>query len=334
MELTKQQADRARGALVGTGVGDALGVPYEFTPFMRPGLVPVMKGGGLGPYRPGEWSDDTQMMTVVGCVAADGLDLASPAGLNAVATGFILWSVTAATDAGSQTRAVLGATRRKFAGPDSGTGKLMTDVARAFHNHAGRSAGNGSLMRTAPVALRYLGDPVACADAARKVSGLTHYEPVAGDACAIWCELIRQAILHGRLAGDWEVITALVPAERREMWRGWLAETVNGTPSQFKGNGYVVTAMQAAYAALRPLVPSTGTMSVAGAREALYRAVRAGNDTDTVAAIAGGLVGALAGMSALPVGYRNMVNGWGYGHGFGMKARDLAALADKATSHA
>ena len=51
----------------------------------------------------------------------------------------------------------------------------------------GRTAGNGSLMRTAPVALAYLDDEAALVEAARAVSELTHYDPEAGDACVLWC---------------------------------------------------------------------------------------------------------------------------------------------------
>ena len=69
MQLTTQQTDRAAGVLLGQACGDALGVPYEFaTP---PRDEPQMKGGGLGPYAPGEWSDDTQMALCIAQVSAE-----------------------------------------------------------------------------------------------------------------------------------------------------------------------------------------------------------------------------------------------------------------------
>lgn len=61
MQLTPEQYDRAGGALLGTAIGDALGVPYEFARRLGPDEIPVMKGGGLGNFEPGEWSDDTSM---------------------------------------------------------------------------------------------------------------------------------------------------------------------------------------------------------------------------------------------------------------------------------
>ena len=63
--LTPRQLDRAAGGLLGAACGDALGVPYEFARPPGSGEMPVMKGGGLGPYAPGAYSDDTQMLVCI-----------------------------------------------------------------------------------------------------------------------------------------------------------------------------------------------------------------------------------------------------------------------------
>ena len=76
MPIRPITVDRAAGVLLGQACGDALGVPYELA--APPVGEAVMKGGGLGPYEPGEWSDDTQMTLCVARVAADGLDLSTP----------------------------------------------------------------------------------------------------------------------------------------------------------------------------------------------------------------------------------------------------------------
>ena len=65
------------------------------------------------------------------------------------------------------------------------------------HEITGRTAGNGSLMRTAPLALAYLDDEAALVEAARAVSELTHFDAEAGDACVLWSLAIRHAILTG-----------------------------------------------------------------------------------------------------------------------------------------
>ena len=72
----------------------------------------------------------------------------------------------------------------------------MTATSYDLHARTGHTAGNGSLMRTAPVALPYLDDPVALVEAARKVGALTHYDPHAQEACVLWSLAIRHAILH------------------------------------------------------------------------------------------------------------------------------------------
>ncbi|HOT24042.1 MAG TPA: ADP-ribosylglycohydrolase family protein, partial [Thermoleophilia bacterium] len=72
--LNDEQLDRAAGVLLAQACGDALGVPYEGRP---PGAVdgpPVMKGGGLGPYEPAEWSDDTEMaLCIADALCADAV---------------------------------------------------------------------------------------------------------------------------------------------------------------------------------------------------------------------------------------------------------------------
>src|SRR3954453_14834946 len=92
MKLTAIQSDGAAGVLLARACGDALGVPYEFRrPPLRDDEQPAMIGGGLGPYAPGEWSDDTQMAVCIGEVAATGVDLRSADALDAIAERFLDW---------------------------------------------------------------------------------------------------------------------------------------------------------------------------------------------------------------------------------------------------
>src|SRR6186997_218617 len=105
MKLTSAQHDRAAGVLLGQACGDALGVPYEFA--APPVGEAQMLGGGLGPYAPGEWSDDTQMAICIARVAASGADLTSAVARDEVAAAFEGWAADGASDIGNQTSAVL-----------------------------------------------------------------------------------------------------------------------------------------------------------------------------------------------------------------------------------
>lgn len=303
--------DRAAGVLLAQAVGDALGVPYEFG--APPPGDPEMIGGGLGPYAPGEYSDDTQMTVCVARVAATGAHLADEDSLDAVADGFLGWLAGGASDVGNQTREVLGGVV-----PGPGSAARIRERARALHERTGRSAGNGALMRTAVVGLTSLRDREATADAARAVAALTHHDPLAAESCVLWTEAVRVAVLGGD--PDPAAGLDLLPASRRDAWAGWIAEATGAAPASFPNNGFTVTALQAAWAAVSSAGDDDGAAE--RMRAGLFAAVRAGNDADTVAAIAGGLLGAWLGAAAVPAGWRDAVHGWP-----GLRAADLEDMA-------
>ncbi|WP_225731071.1 MULTISPECIES: ADP-ribosylglycohydrolase family protein [unclassified Nocardia] len=294
--LTTAQLDRATGVLLGTAAGDALGAGYEFT-IPGPDTAIDMIGGGAFGWAPGEWTDDTSMAIAVALAAADTGNLHQDDGLDAVAARFIQWWDSHPRDVGGQTRRVL--TWR------SPTAREMRARAAALTGHTG---GNGSLMRTAPVALAHLDSAENCARAAALVSSLTHNDPRAIEACVLWTLAIRHAVLHGTYAGVREALSAV----DAEFWRALLDQAETGTPADFPKNGWVVHALQTAWWAI------THTDTLPGALEL---AVRAGRDTDTTAAIAGGLLGARWGATAVPRRWRKKLHGYP-----GYHADNLTAL--------
>ncbi len=321
--LSPVQLDRAAGVLLGAACGDALGVPYEFAVPPGAGEMPVMKGGGLGPYQPGEYSDDTQMAVCIARVAATGADLRAEDALDQIAAGFLDWAASGATDMGAQTRAVLADAR---GGAGSRPARALRTAADWLHERTGRTAGNGSLMRTGVVALAYLDDPDAMAEAARAVSGLTHPDPLTAEACVLWCAAIRRAVLDASLDGMGEGL-GLLPGGRRTRWAGLIAEAERHAPVQFFHNGFVVTALQAAWSAATDTPvpddePASGTFACQHLEHALAAAIGIGDDTDTVAAIAGALLGARWGASAIPLPWVRAVHGWP-----GLRAPDLVRLS-------
>ncbi|WP_204249202.1 ADP-ribosylglycohydrolase family protein [Frondihabitans sp. PAMC 28766] len=298
--------DRATGALVGMACGDALGAGYEFGPALPDDRVVRMKGGGGFMWEPGEWTDDTSMAIPLAQALARGDRLDDAETLDRVVSEWATWADTA-PDVGNQTRAVLGQLQ-------DATEASARVAARAEHERYGQSGGNGSLMRTAPVALGHLSDPEGLVATARRVSDLTHFDEDAGDACVIWCLAIRRAIVDGEL--DVRSGIDALPSDRRQRWHDLLDVAEASQPRDFTSNGWVVEAVQGAWSAI-----THGTTLV----DMLERAVRGGNDTDTVAAIAGGLAGAFYGASAVPPEWREIVHGWP-----GLRFGDLVELAEAA----
>jgi ADP-ribosyl-[dinitrogen reductase] hydrolase len=305
MKLDAKQLDRAVGALLGAAAGDALGVHYEPThSYLDYDQPAEMLGGGFGGIAPGQWSDDTEMACCIAEVAAKGMDLRSDEALEEIAQGFLRWYATDPPDVGSQTRTVLS---RTWDG--SGAGVRMLERSEELHQQSGHTAGNGSLMRTSPVALAHLGDADAIAEAARKISALTHWDPVAGDACVLWSLAIDHAIRTGEL--DVRVGLSRVDAQ----WVALIDEAEREQPRHFsRKSGWVVAAFQQAWSSI---------VHTSSLEEGLQAAVHGGGDTDTVAAIAGGLMGAAYGGSAVPARWRRMIFGWPDD----MRARDLTRLA-------
>lgn len=294
-----QQLDRLVGSLVGAAVGDALGAPYEFQPPRINGEPVAMVGGGAFGWAPGEWTDDTSMALVIAHAILRNRpgSLTHAALLDDIVWGFVEWAATA-PDVGVQTGGVL----REVAelGRHEGVHRAAQSIARSHFERSG-STGNGSLMRTAPVALALLEAPPAeLRSACDAISSLTHGDGEAGEACYLWCRAIQHAVIHGNLSGLTLAVEELVP-QRAALWRSRLREAELREPHEFESNGWVVAALQAAWSAV------CRADSFASGVEA---AVRAGNDTDTVASIAGALLGARWGVSAVPFQWRRGLHGW------------------------
>lgn len=298
------RTDRVTGALVGLAAGDALGAGYEFGPAFD---GPVeMKGGGPFGWEPAEWTDDTQMAICIAEQAATGAF-----NLDGIGDRFIAWAHEA-NDIGRQTRAVLS---RAILGSE-----LPGVAAEHFRRNPRHSAGNGSLMRTGAVPLAFPGDRDRIAEVAAGVSALTHADPLALDACVLWSLAVDDAVATGGIPDLRRGLDHL-PTDRRNEWAGIIDRAEAQPPGVFTPNGFVVTAFQAAWSSIvhTPVPADTPATHL---RHTLENAVRIGHDTDTVAAIAGTLLGAVWGASAVPSAWTADLHGWpGYG------AADLERLA-------
>jgi ADP-ribosyl-[dinitrogen reductase] hydrolase len=322
MKLNPLQNDRAAGVLVSLAAGDALGAGYEFGAPLPDGTEVTMKGGGPFGFAPAEWTDDTSMAVPIAQAlleSASGAVSSSPAALTMVVRAWTAWA-SEAKDVGAQTSSVIAAARRlaSAAGRSKVNAADFSTAAADFHARTGRSAGNGSLMRTAPLALAYLDrDPSELMSAAGVLSAVTHADPDAQEACGLWRVAIRNAVLTGRL--DVRAGLPLLSPERAALWLERIEVAERSRPRDFSRNGWVVEAFQGAWSAIHTTAVSAS--GPAHLRAALEEAVRGGRDTETVAAIAGGLLGAAYGYTAVPFEWRQRLHGWP-----GLRPRDLMTL--------
>ena len=269
--------DRGRGALLGLAVGDALGTTLEFAARDANPPHSEMTGGGPFRLRPGQWTDDTSMTLAL----ADSLIAHPSFDADDLMRRFLSWYRTGAYsctghcfDIGVTTREALLRFERT-GDPFAGSPDPM-------------AAGNGSLMRLAPVALRHLGDGDVAEHLAAAQSRTTHAAPQVMEACAFFVGLLREAI-EGRPKAEvlapraWDGDSA-VRAIAAGAWRGKPRGAIEST-------GYVIHTLEAALWAVE---------RTASFGEAVVLAVNLGGDADTVGAVAGQLAGALHGVGGMP----------------------------------
>ena len=291
-------SDRFTGAMLALACGDALGAPAEFTRTReemrrRFGHLTEMVGGGGCGWAPGEWTDDTGMALCV----AEGILEAPDDPVRPVGARFLEWRKTA-KDVGSTIGEALGGFRGDWAAAARGT----LQVAK------GRAAGNGSLMRTLPVALAYPRREEMLRQSAG-ISAMTHWDPQAEVCCAVYCLWIRAILEGGELAEAWE---EALRAGREAAGEGRLSQYSVGPAPLPEGfwlrlesirekryeelqpsgyAGYSVDCLEAAvWCALEEGEPEPTLISV----------VNLAGETDTMAAVAGGACGARFGAGALP----------------------------------
>ncbi|MBP2634801.1 MAG: ADP-ribosylation/Crystallin [Firmicutes bacterium] len=277
--------ERYRGALLGLAIGDALGMPVEFK---EPGSFPpvtTLIGGGRHNLKPGYWTDDTAMAlcladSLLSCQGYDATDQIA-CYLRWYQDGY-LSSTGQCFDIGNTVRTAL-ESYSKTNQPYSGS------------THP-RSAGNGSIMRLAPVVLAFALNPGLAINLAADSSRTTHGATEAINSC---CYLA--ALLIGALQGQPK--EALISPHYSPLPAGWqtpltpkLAAIAAGSyqkknPPEIRGTGYVVDSLEAA---LWAFYHSNNFA------EGALLAVNLGEDADTTGAVYGQLAGAYYGVSDIP----------------------------------
>ncbi|MCC7448435.1 MAG: ADP-ribosylglycohydrolase family protein [Anaerolineae bacterium] len=289
--MTLSMRDRYRGALLGLAAGDALGTTLEFK---FPGsFQPIddMIGGGPFSLKPGEWTDDTSMALCLAdsLIARQGFDLKDHI------QRYVRWyregylsSNGRFFDIGNTVSAAL-QNFEQTGDPYSGS----TDKY---------SAGNGSIMRLAPVALVYAQQPGKGIEQCAESSRTTHAAPQAVDACRYFGGLIigaingasKEELLSARyspIPGYWK--THRLTHAIDDIAAGSFKRR---NPPDIRGTGYVVATLEAALWAF---------YHGNSFRDGCLRAVNLGDDADTTGAIYGQLAGAYYGEQDIPETWRS-----------------------------
>lgn len=286
----KKVIDKIKSVMLGHAIGDALGVPVEFCARESLEKRPVTKMVGFGTYNvpAGTWSDDTSMSLCAleslgkGVVKYDD-----------IMENFCKWYY-----------------HNEF----TATG-IMFDVgntcANAIENYfdLGRaplkcgsisvnSNGNGSLMRIHPFVLYAYSKGIVGSDlidVIRNASSLTHGHIISIDACIIYSCILTQLLKN---PDKDSIYNGLYRAERSISYasktcyaRLFSEDFAITAKSEIKSSGYVVASLEAAIWCL---------LTTDNYTDCVLKAVNLGGDTDTIAAIAGGLAGALYGIDSIP----------------------------------
>lgn len=302
---TENSQNRFRGCLLGLATGDALGTTLEFKP---PGTFePIndMVGGGPFHLQPGQWTDDTSMALCLArsLIECGGFDAADQM------RRYLRWA-----DDG-----YLSSNGRCF---DIGNtvSNALARFSRTGEPYAGStdpfSAGNGSLMRLAPVPMFYADDPREAIARAAESSRTTHGALEAVDACRYYAGLLTAALAgvdkntllqpgYSPIDGHWE----------SDPLAAKIAAVANGSfnyrePPAIRGTGYVVESLEAALWAFH----KSETF-----REGALLAVNLGHDADTTGAIYGQIAGAHYGAEAIPAEWLRRLT----------MADEIAAMADR-----
>jgi len=278
-----QLQTRARGCLLGLAAGDAVGTTVEFKP--RGSFQPLedMVGGGPFSLKPGQWTDDTSMALCLGysLVECNGFDAYDQM------TRYVRW----------WREGYLSSTGRCFDIGVTVSGALST-FQRTGDPFAGSTdphkAGNGCIMRLAPVPIFYYPDIDAAAHYAAESARTTHAAPECLDASRLFARILVRALRGDTksavLLGDSDTFTGApkIAAIARGDYR-------DKREAQIRGSGYVVDCLEAA------LWCFDHTESFA---DAVLLAANLGDDADTTAAVCGQVAGAFYGEEDIPAAWR------------------------------
>ena len=290
---SKQSSEQhVNSALFGVAVGDALGVPVEFTRRTDLEQNPVTDMRGFGTYNlpPGTWSDDSSLTFCLAEALCSGFDI------DQIGATFVQWYYKDYWTASGHVFDIGIGTREALYRIKHGT---KAELAGGTDEDAN---GNGSLMRILPLVFAIKDLPIEERfNRTKQVSSITHGHIRSVMACFYYLEFARQ-IIEGR--GKFEIyenLQKMLPSFLAEMgiepteiahFDRILKANITDLPlSEIRSGGYVIETIEACIWCL---------LTTDNYKDAVLKAVNLGHDTDTTAAVTGGLAGMFYGFDAIP----------------------------------
>ncbi len=288
VQMADARLDRFRGCLLGLAVGDAVGTAVEFQP--RGSFPPLtdMVGGGPFGLLPGQWTDDTSMALCLAAslVASDGFDAEDQA------QRYLRWrdqgymsSNGSCFDIGTTVSAAL--TRYQ----DTGDPYAGSDQPRA--------AGNGCIMRLAPVPMFYAADREQAVHYAAESARTTHGAVECLEACRLLSAMLCEAFVGGdkeAIVRGYDGLGLTQPNVAAIAAAAYLDKPADA----IRGSGYVVECLEAALWCF---------WQTDSFEAAVLAAANLGDDADTTAAVCGQLAGAHYGIKGIPARWLNRLVG-------------------------
>ena len=281
--------DKCLGALIGLAVGDAVGTTLEFKSRGTYPKLTNMIGGGPFKLQPGEWTDDTAMALAL----ADSLISQGKLDQTDLMQRFVAWWRHGAYSCTGTCFDISITTSTALARFEA-TGEPLSGSVDPY------SAGNGALMRLAPVVLHWFGtgsgDPADLAQLARQQGEVTHGAATSLEACAAFAEIMRFAMTAPNGDAVFRHAASLsYGAEVNHIlagsWRGKHRRDI-------RSSGFVLHSLEAALWCFA---------RTSNFREAVLLAANLGDDADTTAAITGQLAGAYYGFEQIPAEWWKML---------------------------
>lgn len=273
-----EQQDRLLGSFIGLAIGDAVGTTVEFRE--RDTFEPVTDMVGKGPFNlpAGYFTDDTSMAL---CLAESLIAFPDFSRIDLLER-FSRWyrdgenSPTGRCfDIGSTTRSAI---------------VNWEKTGSTVNNTGPWDAGNGSIMRLSPVAIKYHNDADRAIAVAVMQSETTHGSTEACDSC----DLLTRILLTAYATNDKNAVLNIDP---RNEWADSvknILKTLDVTRDEVKSSGYVIHTLHAALWCFK---------NTDNFRDAILLATNLGDDADTVAAVTGQIAGAFYGLSGIPLNW-------------------------------